>query len=120
VPTPSYGRIVWVEINDPQGRSPKGRPAVIISKDDTITPEGDVWVVGVSTQLDAAPPETQVELQYDPRGVSRTQLREKCAAVCTWVLKVPVASIQSYAGIVPGRQMIAIAAKLGELGSGPP
>jgi hypothetical protein len=36
------GRIVWVELLDPQGRNSKCRPAVIVTTDDEIRPEGEV------------------------------------------------------------------------------
>jgi mRNA-degrading endonuclease toxin of MazEF toxin-antitoxin module len=97
-----------VEIDDPQGRNRKSRPAVIITPTDQITADGEVRVVGISTQLDAGPPEAQVELQYDARGNCRTGLRLRGVAVCSWVVRVPVRSIQSYQGLVPGRTMIEI------------
>jgi mRNA-degrading endonuclease toxin of MazEF toxin-antitoxin module len=58
------GRIVWVELLDPQGRNPKCRPAVIVSPDADIRAAGEVWLVGISTQLDEAAPEAQVELPW--------------------------------------------------------
>ncbi len=102
------GRIVWVELLDPQGRNRKCRPAVIMSPDADIQSDGEVWVVAISTQFDEAPVEVQVELPWDRRGHPRTKLKERCAAVCTWLEKVNVASIQQYAGIVPGRQLLDI------------
>src|SRR4029077_19453103 len=47
--SPGYGRIIWVEILDPQGRNPKCRPAVILTADADIRPDGEVWVVAIST-----------------------------------------------------------------------
>ncbi len=102
------GRIVWVELLDPQGRNPKRRPAVIVTPDEEIQPDGEVWVVAISSQLDAAPAEDQVELPWDRRGHPKTKLKERCAAVCSWMERVSVASIQEYAGIVPGRQLLDI------------
>ena len=102
------GRIVWVELLDPQGRNRKCRPAVIVTPDTDIRPDGDVWVIAISTQLKEAPPEEQVQLPWDRRGHPRTGLKEPCAAVCTWMEKVSVASIQEMAGIVPGRQLLDI------------
>ena len=102
------GRIVWVELLDPQGRNRKCRPAVIVTPDADIRADGEVWVVAISTQLDEAPREVQVELPWDRRGHPRTGLKERCAAVCTWMEKVSVASIQGCAGTVPGRQLLDI------------
>ena len=102
------GRIVWVEVLDPQGRNPKQRPAVIVSPDAEIHEDGEVWLVAIATHLDAAPKEEQVELAWDRRGHVRTGLKERCAAVCSWLLKVNVASIKEQAGVVPGRQLLDI------------
>jgi mRNA-degrading endonuclease toxin of MazEF toxin-antitoxin module len=106
------GRIVWLELLDPQGRNPKCRPAVIVSPDADIGADGEVWVVGVSTQRNEAPAEVQAELPWDPRKHPRTGLRERCAAICTWMKKVKVLSIQEYAGVVPGRQLLEILTRI--------
>lgn len=106
------GRIVWVELLDPQGRNPKCRPAVIVTPDEEIQTDGEVWVVAISTQLDEAPAEAQVQLPWDRRGHPRTGLKERSAAVCTWMEKVSVAQIQECAGIVPGRQLLDVLARI--------
>lgn len=106
------GRIVWVELLDPQDRNRKCRPAVIVTPDADIRDDGEVWLVAISTQLDASPAEVQVELPWDRRGHPRTGLRERCAAVCTWMVKVNVADIQECAGIVPGRQLLDILSRI--------
>lgn len=73
--SPQFGRIVQVEVLDSQGRNPKVRPAVIITPDEAIRWDGEVDVVAITTQLDQAPEDDQVKLQFDPRGTCRTQLR---------------------------------------------
>jgi mRNA-degrading endonuclease toxin of MazEF toxin-antitoxin module len=78
VSSPCHGRIVWVEVADPQGRNPKRRPAVIVTPTEEIQPDGMVRVVAISTQFEAAPPEVQVELPWDRRGTAKTQLRQPC------------------------------------------
>src|SRR5262249_1651484 len=105
---PCHGRVIWVTINDPQGRNPKRRPAVIITPTADITAEGEVWVVGITTKFEEAPAEVQTELQYDPRGNCRSGLRERSWAVATWVARVPVSAIEGYAGTIPGPQMAEI------------
>lgn len=97
-----------MELLDPQDRNPKCRPAVIVTPDEDIQADGEVWVVAISTRLDEAPAEAQVELPWDRRGTSRTGLKERCAAVCTWMRKVKVANIQKVGGIVPGQQLLDI------------
>lgn len=111
------GRIVWVEILDPQGRNRKCRPAAIVSPEADIQPDGEIWVVAISTQLDAAPEEEQVKLPWEPRGHPRTHLKERCAAVCTWMEKVKVSSIREVAGMVPGRQLLDILTRIKPLDS---
>jgi mRNA-degrading endonuclease toxin of MazEF toxin-antitoxin module len=106
------GRIVWVELLDPQGHNPKRRPAVVISPDADIHDDGEVWVVAISSQLGESPAEQQVALPWHPRGHPRTGLKERCAAVCTWLVRVPVASIQSLGGVVPGRQLLDIQTRI--------
>jgi mRNA-degrading endonuclease toxin of MazEF toxin-antitoxin module len=106
------GRIVWVELLDPQSRNRKCRPAVIISPDTDLHTDADVWVVAITTQLDDAPAEVQVELPWHRRGHPRTGLRERSAAVCTWMEKVNVADIQGLAGTVPGRQLLDILTRI--------
>jgi mRNA-degrading endonuclease toxin of MazEF toxin-antitoxin module len=106
------GRIVWVELVDPQGRNPKCRPAVIVTPDEDIRVDGEVWVVAISSQLDEAPAESQVELPWHRTGHPRTGLKERSAAVCTWLEKVSVAAIRGYAGTVPGRQLLDILTRI--------
>jgi hypothetical protein len=85
---------------------------VIVTPDADIRADGEVWVVAISTQLDESPAQAQVELPWDRRGHPRTGLRERCAAVCTWMEKVSVARIQRCAGIVPGRQLLDILTRI--------
>ena len=112
MPPPCFGRIVWVELPDPQGRNPKRRPAVIVTPSEEIRPDGEVALVAVSTSFVEASPEAQVELPWDARGTSKTQLRRPSWAVCSWQVVVPVVSIVECKGIVPPRQMVEIRAKL--------
>lgn len=112
MPSLCRGRIVWVELLAPQSRSPKCRPAVIVTPDAEIQPDGEVWVVDITSRLDAAPAEEQVELPWDRRGHPKTGLKERCAAVCTWMERVSVSSIQGYAGVVPGRQLLDILSRI--------
>ncbi len=85
---------------------------MIVTPDEEIQPDGEAWVVAITTQLDAAPPEDQVELPWDRRGHPKTKLKERCAAVCSWMVKVNVADIQESAGVVPGRQLLDILSRI--------
>ena len=106
------GRIVWVELLDPRGHNRKCRPPVIVTPDADIRADGAVWVVAISSRLDAARAEEQVELPWDRRGHPKTGLKDRCAAVCTWMERVSVASIQGCAGVVPGRQLLDILSRI--------
>jgi mRNA interferase MazF len=101
-----------VELLDPQGRNRKCRPAVIVTPDSDIRADGEVWVVAISSQMKESPREAQVDLPWDRNGHPKTGLKERCAAVCTWMEKVPVASIQAFAGVVPGRQLLGIQTRI--------
>jgi mRNA-degrading endonuclease toxin of MazEF toxin-antitoxin module len=101
-----------VELLDPQERNCKLRPAVIVTPDADIQANGEIWVVAISTQLGESPAEVQVELPWDRRGHPRTGLKERCAAVCTWMEKVSVTAIQGFAGVVPGRQLLDILTRI--------
>jgi mRNA-degrading endonuclease toxin of MazEF toxin-antitoxin module len=109
------GRIVWVELLDPKGRNPKRRPAVIVTPNEEIRPGGQVWVVAISTQLDAVPAGDMVELPWQRGGHPRTGLRERSAAICSWRVLISLDAIQEFAGIIPGRQMIDLLARIGPL-----
>ncbi len=115
MPTLARGTIVWVQIDDPQGRNPKCRPAVVLTATNEITPDGEVWVAGISTQIGAAPPEECVELPWHRDRHPKTGLTERCEAVCTWLKKVKVSDIQGLAGVVPGAPLLHILSKVGSL-----
>lgn len=115
MPTPCRGRIVWVELLDPQGRNPKRRPAVIISADADIQASGQAWVVAISSQTEETPREDQVDLPWHAQRHPRTGLTERCSAVCSWLCEIKVADIQAYAGTVPARPMFEILEKVNTL-----
>ena len=111
-----YGQIVIVsEMTDPNGVNPNDRPSVVITPTDEIDPEGPVIVVAISTLLPGPAPEDCVELPWDPRRHPRTGLRTRCAAVVPWIQEAPIDRILGSIGIVPGKQLRTIAAKLAEL-----
>jgi hypothetical protein len=91
---------------------------VIITPTQDIQPDGEVLVVGISTQINAAPAEVQVELPWHPQKHPRTGLRERCAAVCTWMEHVAVSAIQSEAGDVPGPLLARLLSIIGSLPQG--
>jgi mRNA-degrading endonuclease toxin of MazEF toxin-antitoxin module len=120
VPDLCRGRIVRVEVLDPQNRNPKSRPAVIVSPTEEIRPDGDVVLVAITGSTNAAPAEMQVALPWHAQGQTRTKLTKPSVAVCNWVFTSPLSKIQSYSGLVPDRQMLQILDKINTLGPPPP
>jgi mRNA-degrading endonuclease toxin of MazEF toxin-antitoxin module len=109
------GRIVWVEMFDPQGRNPKVRPAVVVTKSPEIRDDGNVTVVAVTSQTLEAPVEVSVLIPWQNGGHPKTKLDRRCAAVCSWSESVPVSSIVRVGGIVPLFEMGQIVKRFLEL-----
>ena len=106
----SQGRIVWVELLDPQGRNPKRRPAVVLTPTAEIRPDGDVVVAALSSQTDQSSPAVSVEVPWHRDGHPRTKLNRQNVVVCTWLVALPVAVIRpaDVGGTVPFAQMARI------------
>lgn len=103
------GRIVWVELLDPQGRNPKRRPAVVLTPSGEIR-DDEVVVAALSSQVDHSPPEVSVELPWHRDGHPRTKLNRRNVVVCTWLttLKVTAITPDDIGGTVPFAQMARI------------
>ena len=101
------GRIIWVELLDPQGRNPKRRPAVILTPTSEIRPDGDVVVAALSSQTDQSPPEVSVEVPWHRDGHPKTKLNRRNVVVCTWLATLKIATIQpaDIGGLMPFAQM---------------
>lgn len=109
---PDRGLIVWVEIQDPQKRNPKCRPAIILTTAKDIQAGAPIMVVGISTELTQTPRDEQVDLPWHPQGRVRTGLKRKCAAICSWIEEIRLETIKESAGVVPPRQMLNILNKI--------
>ena len=101
------GRIVWVELLDPQGRNPKRRPAVVLTPTAEIHADGEVVVAALSSQIDQSPPDVSVPVPWQPGGHPRTKLNRRNVIVCNWLVTLPVAALQDddIDGIVPFAEM---------------
>jgi mRNA-degrading endonuclease toxin of MazEF toxin-antitoxin module len=102
------GRIIWATINDPQGRNPKSRPLVVISRDDAIPTATHIRAVAITTRVADSPTEVSVPLPWDRNGHPRTKLNHANVAVCTWSVDIPIEAVEDFSGIVPPKQMFAI------------
>lgn len=97
----SQGRIVWATITDSHGGNPKLRPVVIVTATADITSAGDVLVAAITTLTGQAPFAETVELPFLATGHPDTKLKRACEVVCSWVVSVPVASVQDSGGFLP-------------------
>jgi len=114
------GRIVWVELLDPQGRNPKVRPAVVVTPTHEIVPEGDVQVVAITGVTDAAPPEECFPLPWLATGHPKTGLSKPSVAVASWQAVVPTGKIQRSKGVVPTPQLLKLLSRLAARVANPP
>jgi mRNA-degrading endonuclease toxin of MazEF toxin-antitoxin module len=106
-----FGQIVWVPIPDHNGIS-KTRPAVVVTPNDDIDESGLADVVAITSTLQTPLPEDHVLLPWHAQGHSRTGLKRKCAAVCSWVVQVSVADVESVTGSITGATLIEILGKI--------
>ena len=95
------GRIVWVMVNDPEGRNPKCRPAVILTPTQEIDPAGEIVVVAASSTFNRPLPDNHIPLPWKTEGHPKTKLHKACIVVCEWLCRIPVSHIQSFGGLVP-------------------
>lgn len=110
MPTLERGRIIRVEVNDPQGRNPKVRPIVVL--DCSVSP-----MIGVAISGEfGSQPELEVELPWnsDPRRVG-TQLSKPCAAICNWLVEFRDTQIVDLKGLVPADRLQTIQQKVDSL-----
>jgi mRNA-degrading endonuclease toxin of MazEF toxin-antitoxin module len=96
---------------DPRGNE-KRRPVVVVTGDDEITSHVTVVAVAVTTTFPDPPPADHVPLPWDPTGRSATRLTRRSAAVCTWILAVPVDDLEPTGGNVPPAVLLEILSKL--------
>ena len=105
MPKPEQGRIILLEVMDPQKRNAKTRPAVIISETKQIEADGRITCVAVTTSVPDKVPYDFVLLPYQPEGRVRTGLRKRSAANCSWLFEITEDKIQGYIGIVPAQKL---------------
>jgi len=107
------GAIVWAAIADPRG-AVKVRPVVVATRTDEILLDQE-WVgVAVTTTFGEPPPDSHVELPWDPIGHPATRLRRRSAAVCDWLVRLRASDVKSVEGYVPGRILLRIVNKVAE------
>jgi mRNA-degrading endonuclease toxin of MazEF toxin-antitoxin module len=112
VPKPEQGRIILAEVADPDGRSVKTRPAVIVSRTDEIQAGGGIVCVAISSSIPNKLPDDWILLPFHPAGKTRTGLKRRCAAKCNWLFEINEDRIVKYIGVVPPLELDKILACL--------
>ena len=106
------GSIIWVQVNDPAGRNPKCRPAVVITPTEEIKP-GEVLVAVAATSTIPNPlPDRVVELPWHANRHPLTGLYKRCIAVCDWLIEFSQEDVQKVGGFVPSATLLKILARL--------
>ena len=112
MPRAEQGRIILVEVLDPQNRNSKTRPAVIVSTTEEIEADGNIACVAITTSVPDTLPAECILLPFNLAGKSRTGLKARSAAMCSWVFEVTEDKIEKYIGLVPPKQLQEILACL--------
>ena len=111
MPNIVQGRIVYPTdpVPDPQGKNPKpDRPFVVVSTPQEIRTGADLRLVGISRDVFGY--EDEVELPWGPN--CHTYLRQRSAAICSWIVSVPQNRVEVSRGIVPPLQLREILHKI--------
>jgi len=98
-----------------RGGNDKARPVVILTATNDVLPGGEVQVAAITTLIGQAPFSETVELPSSPAGHPQTKLKKPCEVVCSWVLSVPVSSLNDTGGSVPQDILAEILAKVERL-----
>lgn len=106
------GSIVWVTINDPNGRNPKRRPAVVVSPTSAIQAGEPIVVVAATTQVEKPLPNNRIPLPWHRSGHPVTKLKTECVAVCDWLAEIDQSSIEAVGGVCPQNVLIQILAMI--------
>ncbi len=109
--TLQLGQIVWAAVADARGYR-KLRPAVIVAPSDRIRAGGPLEAVAVTSRLPEPLPPDHVLLPWHRQRHPKTGLTRKCAAVCTWVVRIHPDDVQDAAGVLPGATLLEILKKV--------
>jgi mRNA-degrading endonuclease toxin of MazEF toxin-antitoxin module len=101
------GRIVWAVLRDRHGNA-KRRPAVVLTPTADIRDDAPLIVVAVTTTFPDPPPDDCVPLPWHPAGRVLTKLRQRSAAVISWIAEMNADDVLDFAGDVPVKVMMEI------------
>ena len=107
----TFGSIVWAEVTDHNGNK-KSRPAVIVTRNEDIKPEGPIVIKAISTQPGAGGPRI-IPLHSCDADRDLTKLTKEWYAICGWYDKITHCDIVYFKLIAPPPQKRLIAHFLG-------
>ena len=88
------------------------RPAIIVTPSEEIDPSGWLNLVAVTSRVPDPLPTDHVLLPWQAQGHSRTGLNRRCAAVCTWVVRIRASDVKGIAGVLPGAVILKVLEKI--------
>lgn len=106
------GSIVWVTINDLNGRNPKRRPAIVVSPTSAIQAGEPIVVVAATTRVEKPLPSNRIPLPWHRSGHPVTKLKAECVAVCDWLAEIDQSAIEAIGGACPQNVLIQILATI--------
>jgi mRNA-degrading endonuclease toxin of MazEF toxin-antitoxin module len=115
LPALRHGRLIWAIVKDRRGFR-KERPAIVLTPTAEIAKDQPIVVMAVTTTFGEPPPAHHVLLPWnaDPRRVG-TRLRQRSAAVVTWLDTLYPDEIIDFKGDVPPGIMEDLQRRLSEL-----
>jgi hypothetical protein len=109
-----YGQIVLAPVPDGRGHI-KIRPVVILTSIDEIRPGEALQVACITTHVETPIQPDHIPLPWHRGRHPRTGLDKPNVVKCNWLAQIDPADIIRVMGIIPGPQMIMIAAALRRL-----
>jgi len=86
----------------------KQRPVIILTATADVRADEPVEVMAITTTFRDPPPADHLELPWHPRGITSTQLRQRSAAVLSWITQIHPNDIIRLHGDVPPKLMLEI------------
>src|SRR5262249_9115871 len=100
-------------------KNPKpGRPFVVIQLPEASDPDGKIVAVGITSGLDQSPKGHYVYLPYGDQA--KTKLKEKSAALCTWLIEISAKEVKIGQGFVDDKYALEIIKRANELAESKP
>lgn len=107
-----YGRIIWLDVTDPQGNPAGEHAAVILTTTAERNSGQPIKAVVISSKFHGLPKDDIVEVPWQRGGHIHTGLSKPSAAICSWKIKVEdVAHIRKRKGKIPDKWLLQIAEK---------